>query len=409
VQGWAAFFFPPLGLLLVLLSFLDMGVERRPGARTWGLVVIVVSALVLPNVFMGVHFHRYLMWAFPSLLVMVALGTGTLTRLLARGDASLERRLFSGLAALVLVLAVLSTVRFAALYGELAGDMFRRDVAAARWITTNLPAGTAIANVATGVEYLTGHRNVNLHGVTSPAFFGNTTAEREAGMFESLVRLPATERPPYLLATVSTMDASEMLGHLVVTPPIFQSLSFTDELVLYRTKYEAIGDPQNVSADLADVAGREEVDRLNVCDSASERAHGYEVVSQLGDLRLWGGVKRGRYAGGREVMDAGRAIFGEESFLVRTRKGKDLVIVLRTTSTVPVNVRRPSGARRFTIDVPRALVEVGSGTAVAKGEFAPGPEWSEVALRLPGAALEEGRTKVRVRGRYASFQYWFFQ
>ena len=32
-----------------------------------------------------------------------------------------------------------------------------------------LPPGAILANVATSVEYLTGHHNMNLHGVTSPA------------------------------------------------------------------------------------------------------------------------------------------------------------------------------------------------------------------------------------------------
>ena len=73
-------------------------------------------------------------------------------------------------------------------------------MAAARWILrSNIPPGTPIANLATSVEYLTGHRNLNLHGVTSPAFFGDHAAEREADAFEGLGRLSPPDRPPYLI------------------------------------------------------------------------------------------------------------------------------------------------------------------------------------------------------------------
>ena len=44
---------------------------RSPGPRACGSrLVAVVFALVGPNVFMGVHFNRYLMWAFPGLLAL---------------------------------------------------------------------------------------------------------------------------------------------------------------------------------------------------------------------------------------------------------------------------------------------------------------------------------------------------
>ena len=81
------------------------------------------------------------------------------------------------------------------MYGDLAGEVYRRDLAAARWVSANAPPDVRIANLATSVEYLTGHHNLNLHGVTTPAFFGTRPAEREAGVFELLSRLPEAERP----------------------------------------------------------------------------------------------------------------------------------------------------------------------------------------------------------------------
>ena len=139
-------------------------------ALVWAAVVVTVWMLGAPNVFLGVHFNRYLLWAFPSLLVLVAVGLGL----------SLEVRLLRAATAVLVVLAALSTLRFALLYGEAAGEIARRDLSAARFISASLPAGAAIANVATSVEYLTGHRNLNLHGVTSPSFDGLCSSSRSA-------------------------------------------------------------------------------------------------------------------------------------------------------------------------------------------------------------------------------------
>ena len=67
---------------------------------------------------------------------------------------------------------------------------------AAEWIKRELPPGVAIANLATSVEYLTGHRSVNLHGVTTAEFLGNRPAERDAGVLEALGPPPAPTAAP---------------------------------------------------------------------------------------------------------------------------------------------------------------------------------------------------------------------
>src|SRR5436309_1255191 len=232
-RGWAPFYFPPLGLLFILLAVLRAPEPLRAPLRWWLATVALVCALVSANVFMGVHFNRYLMWSFPGLLVIAAVGLRFAADLADR-DPSFERALLRAGAALFLALGLLSTARFAALYGEMAGSVARRDLALAEWIREKLPAGVAMANLATSVEYLTGHRNLNLHGVTTPAFFGNRTAEREAGMFESLGRLPETDRPLYLISSASLQEGSALLKELVAGPPLFQTVSFSDELQVLR-------------------------------------------------------------------------------------------------------------------------------------------------------------------------------
>ena len=410
-RGEASFFFPPLALLLVLLAGVRLADPVAWPGRVWLALVAVVFALTGPNVFMGVHFGRYLMWAFPGLLCFAAAGLGSLTRLLAREDEALERGLFRTGAGLALALGALSTVHFAAVYAELAGETWRREIAMASFIRDHLPRGVAIANAATSVEYLTGHRNLNLHGVTSPGFVGGRTAEREASMFQSLVRLRTDERPPYLLLTRSGHEGSELLLALAPGAPVFATTSFGDDLVLFQADWSLLdrgGSPLLEPARSA-VAALEPVDQLDVCDSRDEAAHGYRYESRSGEVQLAGSVAIGP-AEGAPLADAGRLILGGESFAVRTRAGRDLVIVLRTRSSIVARGMRADGGFASEVGVPEAGIVVEAGGQPALRVALPNAQgWNEHVLRLPKPLVGDGSTRLSLRGRYASFHYWFYQ
>jgi hypothetical protein len=415
-RGWAPLFFPPLGLLTVAVVVALPRERLKAPVRAWVLIVAAVWIAMAPNTFMGVHFNRYLLWAFPSLLVLCAAGLGRLTRLWSPGDEARERMLFRVGAGLFLACGLLSTLRMAMAYGEMAGEVYRRDVAAARWIAANLPQGVAIANLATSVEYLTGHRNVNLHGVTSPAFFGNRTAEREAGMFESLARLKPDERPPYLMTTASTQAALKTLPELVDGAPIYRTSSFGDEIFLFRMRYDLVdGNTRlRLPSSLEATRGRTEVDRLNVCDSRDEEAHHYSFDSRLGNLRLHGTARVDSYSLGESppeaLIDAGRVILGREAFAIRASPGRDIVGVLRTAANVSANVYRASGNGELALEIAEAafVLRVDGETATQLA-FRPRAGWDEVVFRVPASLIRREQPRFEIEGRYAAYQYWFFQ
>ncbi len=414
-RGWAPFMFPPLGLLLVGLAVVKLEAPSRGAVAVWCAALLIVTCLDTPSVFLGVHFNRYILWSFPSLLVLVAVGTGQLARLLARSDKAIEARSFGAVAALLLALGALSTLRFAAFYGEMAGEVARRDVAMAQRIQATLPRGVSIASAATSVEYLTGHRNLNLHGVTSPAFFGGRTAERELSVLEGLARLTVSERPEWLLSSEAAQAASPTLRELASGPPVFRTTSGADELMLLRTHFEAFAAATSSllpETQLA-ISGRREVDRLNVGDGPDEAAHGYTFRSSLGNLRLQGTARIASYAladAAQPVADGGRAILGEEAFAVRASAGRDLVLVMRTASGIDARVMRASGPVSLGLAFDEAHFSVSSqGRTLAEASFRPRPGWDEVAVRLPGSAIRDGETPLTISGRYASFRYWFYQ
>jgi hypothetical protein len=414
-QGYAPFFFPPLALLLVLLVAVRPPSGLAFAARVWLGLVALVFALTGPNVFMGVHFNRYLMWAFPGLLAFAAAGLGLATRWGARGDAALDRGLFRAGASFFVLLGLLSTARFAAFYAEMAGETWRREIPMADWIRRSLPPGTAIANAATSVEYLTGHRNLNLHGVTSPAFVGNRTAEREAGVFESLGRLSAAERPGWLLLARSGYEGSELMRALTDGPPLYETASLGDDLLLFRARWDLLdrGDAPVLPEARSAVASLEEVDRLDVGDARDEAAHAYRYDSRRGEIVLAGSVAIGAVTlpeGETTLADAGRLILGRESFRVRTHGGRDLSVVLRTRSSITVKALRAQGGISAPVEIPEAgLVVRSGGREVLRLALPNRLGWNEHVFRVPAEAVSDGTTDLALAGRYAAFHYWFYQ
>jgi hypothetical protein len=288
----------------------------------------------------------------------------------------------------------------------------------AEWIGAHLPEGAIVANAVTSVDYLTGRRSVNLHGVTSPAFFGNRTSERDAGTFESWSRLPPEGRPTHLLSSVSTQAGSRLLRELSEGAPLFTTLSLADELQIFRVKGDLLGRqarPQ-VAALLAAATRRREVDSLNVCDARDEAAHGYAYESQIGDVRLHGTVKFADYPAAASraeplrLADGGRAIFGHEAFRIRTEPGRELLVILRTTGSPEAVVMRATGSASHAVEIPESRLEVrADGRPAHSLTFRAGPGWTEVGFELPAAAIRGKETLVELRGRYAAYHYWFYQ
>ncbi len=416
-QGQAAFFFPPLALVFVLL------VAVRPPAglgfpvRLWLALVALVFALTGPNVFMGVHFNRYLMWAFPGLLAFTAAGLGVATRLVAREDPALERGLFRAGAGLFLLLGLLSTARFAAVYAEMGGETWRREIPLSAWIRANLPPGVAIANVATSVEYLTGHRNLNLHGVTSPDFVGNRTAEREAGIFESLERVA-----PARAARVPAAHPLRTRGVGAPARPRRRSPALRDGEPRRRPPPlpRTLGPPRPRprAGVRARRGARSTRSRRWTGSTSATRAtrRPTATATSPGGARslLAGSVGIGPVplaTGETTLADAGRLIVGGESFRVRTRGGRDLVVVLRSRTPVVASARRAQGGLSVPVEVPEMgiLLRAG-GREVARLALPNRPGWNEHDFRVPARRpSRRGRPTSSSSGRYAAFHYWFYQ
>ena len=143
-QGQAAFVFPPLAPRPRPARGGEGDATRCVARlRIWLAPVALVFALAGPNVFMGVHFNRYLMWAFPGLLAFAAAGLGAATRLVARDDARARARRSSAAAAGLFVAARRCSRRRASPPStrRWRGETWRREVPMAAWIRAKPAAG----------------------------------------------------------------------------------------------------------------------------------------------------------------------------------------------------------------------------------------------------------------------------
>jgi hypothetical protein len=203
----------------------------------------------------------------------------------------------------------------------------------------------------------------------------------------------------------------------VAGDPLYRTFSLGDDLLVFRTRWDLVGrnlrlfDPGALRA----VAGLEEVDRLNIGDVRDEAAHAYGSDTRRGDLRLFGSVRIDSYEGGdgpSSVADGGRPILGNETFRVRTRARRDLVVVFRTSAEVEGRTTRggAAGSQSHVIEIPQAgFVLRAGGRALPPLSFPNRRGWNEHVFKVPADAVQEGETELRFSGRYASFQYWFYQ
>jgi hypothetical protein len=292
--------------------------------------------------------------------------------------------------------------------------MWRRDVAMAGWIGRSLPPGVAIANAATSVEYLTGHRSLNLHGVVSAEFAGGRALDRDANMLEQMRRLAPESRPRFLLVGRSQLEGSEVLRAFAGGPPVHEAPGFgDDDLLLVPTRWDVLDrGTEPVAAEAARVAGPlAEVDRLDVGDPSDEAAHAYAVHSRVGTAPVGATVAFGPAPDGSAIADGGRVVLGGESFTVHaTRAGRDLVVVMRTRAPADARLLRARGATTTTFALPEVTVTVtAGGRGVGSFGLSNADGWNEHVLRVPAVAVSEGSTRLEISGRYASYRYWFYQ
>jgi hypothetical protein len=145
------------------------------------------------------------------------------------------------------------------------------------------------------------------------------------------------------------------------------------------------------------VAALELSDRLDVCDPRDEACPRLPLRLAPTASCCWRARSRSEPAGEAPLADARRLILGGESFDVRTqRRPPQLVIVMRTRSSIVARGLRAMGGLASEVAMPEAgVLLTAGGDAAAPAAAAERPGWNEhvlsAARRSRGGRLDAPR------------------
>ena len=181
--------------------------------------------------------------------------------------------------------------------------------------------------------------------------------------------------------------------------------------VLHRTDWSnLIGTADPVTPGVLDrVMNLEEVDRMDTGFLEDEKRTGYWILPRTIGWKLLPRIIQGKLVGG-VMAEACRVVIGEERFHIRTRPGKPLVVVMRTTLKAYAKVQRHD--QEFSFGSPLTLV-VYAGEQKAGEHVIDLKEEEdlieEIVFEIPGELITGPDTEITVGGDHISLGYWFYQ
>jgi hypothetical protein len=359
----------------------------------WCVMVLASSGL------WTLHQFRYIAAVMPVLAIPVAVAFAPL----ARWAWSL-RAAIGASAVIVVAVAWGGFLRHrvsAITYAQAVADTNAQVVKIGRYVHDRLPGASVMLHDAGAIAYYGDGRIVDMLGlVTDDAM--SVAANGPGARFEYLESLPVENRPTHFAYYTGWLGAPDFLGRLVMDTP--WGPQFARERVVAGKNMELVEanwDHVGTGERLLAASAWRIVDRVDVADLASERAHGWS--GELGvrgfaePTTTWSFVARDVTAQGL-VIDGGRTIRGgHEAFTIARDAAKPAKLVLRTGGT--------AAAGQDVITKPVTLAVMADGARV--GEIvvqAPSGRMVEVELALPAGRAT--RIEIAASAPYRAF-HWF--
>ena len=410
--GWESperWFLPPGLLLLAVLGWVSLGMQRRwkllSVTGLWFLVGTLSTATLMTATW---HLGRYQVPFVPLVIVLTACGLAFFAR---RTVQRWQRALLGVAVFLLLSLSLCGSLNFVRAYGSAADTMVRQQLAIAEWVRENLPLDARVGVHDIGsLRYLGQRATYDLIGLAT-ADAAIAWRHGAGSVFELMEHSPM--RPdyfaiypdiffiPYLAAT--DLFAEELFR--VEVPDYSGVTSAGSTQGVWRADWHlADSGEQFYQPDVWErTAGLRLVDKLDVADLDDESAH---------DVEWWHDVRPSSWPTEvwqftyhvlpeREVLDGGRLLTGGLSFEVATRPGEPLQIVARLHA-------QEAGAVRVEVD--------GQDMGLWAYPSAPG-QWLETVFWVPAEAITGPRTRFAFQVEasnpdfryYAPYHYWFLQ
>jgi hypothetical protein len=262
-----------------------------------------------------------------------------------------------------------------------ADAILRQQVSLGLWARHHLPPGSRVGlNDAGAIAYLSGLPTFDVVGLTTEGE-GRYWVSGPGSRFEHYERLGRDRLPTHFIVYPRWMATPALLGEALAERSVDGATILGDTtMVAYRARYDALG---RAELPLEPEGQGAVVDRLDIADLESEKAHAYELLyaNQLENVLLEDSAGH---------ADGARTNRSEDRFwLELVPKGR---FVARLVSDSPLSVE-------LSVD----------GQRLGALELTPQFSWEEQRLVLP-PGLAPGRHHVTVSARpgatFTSLHYW---
>jgi hypothetical protein len=351
--------------------------------------------------------YRYIAPAFPLLLIPVAVALSPPA--LLKDKLAARRAWHAGALVLVVLFARAARPQLLAdmrLFAQGAMDTNTQVVAIGDYIHRKLPDASVMFHDAGAIAYYGDSRVYDMLGLVTNHQAGIAN-NGPGARFEFLESLPPEQRPTHFAYYPGWMGTPEFFGevlkHTYLRPGLDSRrlVGEGDMQILVATWDHA----HSGERPLNDHAGWAVVDRVDIADLASERAHGW--VGRMGRRKVgdptarWSIVERETANG--LVIDGGRTIrAGGERFTVHVDPAKPTRVVLRTGGQKSYGWHE-SIDKPVTISLHAGTKQLGQLTIAP-----PAGVFSELTFNLPAHAAKTPDLELRTEanGMYRVF-HWF--
>jgi len=365
---------------------------------------VLMFAVIASSGMWSFQNYRYIAPAFP--LLVIAVGSAFVFPRASEGK--LIQRV--NWATLAFVAALFVRSAFPGLRADMrmfaqgAMDTNTQVVAIGEYLKKKLPDASVMFHDAGAIAYYGDGMVYDMLGLVTN-YQAGIANNGPGARFEFLEHIPPDKRPTHFAYYPSWLGTNEFYGEVLFRTPLrpgFESRRMVGD-----------GDMQVIVADwdhvgtgerpLEDHAGWAVVDRIDVADLASERAHAWRGAQgrrKLGDpTAKWSMIAREVGQRGL-VIDGGRTIRGgTEDFTITIDPAKPVRLVMRTGGP-------PSVPYHETISTPVNvdILDDSGHSLQAQALPAPNGAFAEVAFELPAGTAPE--IHVRAQGPYRVF-HWF--
>ncbi|WP_433869458.1 hypothetical protein [Saccharopolyspora sp. CA-218241] len=377
------------------------GVRRQVGlAMAAGMALAVLAISTMATALW--QQVRYLQPFLPLFALACVVGLTSVATWLA-GRAG--RRAATALLGVALVFTAVSLPLWANNVGRDSESIRTRIVALATWMKGHLPPDASIGVHDVGAAaYLGGHETVDLVGLTTNGV-ADAAINGMGSLYEVLSGWTAQQRPDYI-AIYDAMPDGIRLEELADGSVFGTTMLALPNMTVYRADWSELG---SGAQPLVEVSGQLR-DRLNVGSMADEEAHDHSIDPPRRNFQPATGLHTVE-AGGREVVDSYRHVWGTEEFTLNgLTPGQPVELVMRHDSTEP----KPgayTGAREVRVQV--------DGVEIGNQLLEPHPRgWAESVITIPAERVTSDTIEIRMAPtqeyvgpypNYRSFGYWAYQ